>query len=123
MNPYLFASSRRRATVLAVAFALVVGAAALVVVDGTDSAAVAPVSAAVAAPVPPPTPVPPTIDVPDAAPRPDVSHAVVVITPDGVAADAAPTAATDDPFADVIVEPVDPAEALFGDHAAVAVSD
>ena len=115
-----------RAPHLAAVFALVVGGAIVWFAQGADRALPnvhtpssvvgpvampsVPVESAEAASAPAATPLPVATPVGAAD---DVSADVVADVP----------AAEADPFAAVIVEPVDPAEALFGDSAAVAASN
>ena len=122
MNTPMPVSFRRRSTLAAALFALAIGTVALAVTGGTEPASVAPPAAAVAAApaAPAPTPTPATADS-TIATSAIADHQTIVISRGSSLP--AEIATADDPLAGVVVEPVDPAEALFGDHAAVAVSN
>ena len=109
-----------RAPHLAAVFALVVGGAIVWFSQGSDRAlpAAEPMSALAGPVAMPSVPVESAVAAaaPSATPLP-VSTGTVETTA------AAEALAEPDPLANVIVEPVDPAEALFGDHAQVAVSN
>ena len=123
MNAHTPADTRRRTTLAAVSLAVLVGVGALIFATEQDATAM-PATSATQAPAPAPAagtppPVAETLAVPTPA-------AVTTADPAATAVDATVAtdpAAVDDPFADVIIEAVDPAEALFGDQAAVAVSN
>ena len=113
-----------RAPLLAAAFALVIGSAIVWIArDGDRALPDVAAASALTGPVPMPSvPVESTAAAAAPAGTPFASAAgpATAATP-AAAADVAPE--EEDPFAAVIVEPVDPAEVLFGDRAAVAVSD
>ena len=113
-----------RAPFVAAAFALVIGSA--IVWFARDGGAMVPAavpSAALSGPVPMPS-----VPVESTAAASAPAAATFAAAP-AVATSAAPVTgvedapAEEDPFAAVIVEPVDPAEVLFGDRAKVAVSN
>ena len=135
------ASNRRRATAAAVALALGIAGAALFVdarLDLFDVLGATPVAAAASDPAPVGANASTALDEAQAVATAATDLAVsAVVSPAGAATldseavvgvrpeDPSGTApdVSADPLSGVVVEPVDPAEALFGDHAAVAVSN
>lgn len=123
MNAMTPADTRRRSTLAAVTLAVMVGVGALIFATGQDAATMPATSALPAPATAPPAVTPAPVAETLAASTP---AAVTAVDPGATPVDATVAtdpAALDDPFADVIIEAVDPAEALFGDQAAVAVSN
>jgi hypothetical protein len=131
MNAPKLAATRRSVTLAAIALAVVVGVVSLVAITGRQADAEAATTVVPAAPVPADT-IAPAIDdagaslaaTVDAAAAPSASlpAGMTALPSDGTAP--ADPALADDPLAGVIVEAVDPAEALFGEQStAVATSN
>ena len=131
MNAPKLADTRRSVTLAAIALAAVVGVVSLVVATGRQADAQAATGVAPAAPVATDAIASPVDDAgASLAATVDAAAAPSASLPAGMAAlpsdGTAPTdpAAADDPLAGVIVEAVDPAEALFGEQStAVAASN